>query len=412
MDRLVTNYVATPDGSLVKAVGASWRAEHALGEADLHRRLAAISPSSGAVATAASKYGPLRLGADIAHIIPDATWNEVGLGLGQASLAEWIAAEDWVDRGCAGPTPPILVQHRQLVLAIAAWPPALRRGIGLSLDRADAAEIEQAAREADQELGTLDAVSFMTSIANSFGGSADITSPWPVDREGLEWAVHYAVRVQSMLGGLEPMPAEVERGLVVRVAITAGADLLQPIEEGLSEDNILGRLVKHLREETTDGWLLVSREMAAWVAAIQLRKQADRGRLRAGITDLRSLVDLLLDGVAFGTEDAHTTGELESLLRPRFQAKLEARLQAAGAWPYPADRVIGTYARALWSVWFEFTDDRPPQRCATPACDGSFPAHGSRRYCDTCRLLRDRSRKSRPTSSLPATTQALARNRR
>jgi hypothetical protein len=139
------------------------------------------------------------------------------------------------------------------------------------------------------------------------------------------------------------------------------------------------------------------------VAAVDVRKRAEAGTLRmSDLDDLRSLIPVLLDGTHTGLGGATTPGELMELLVPRLTARLRRLLVASRAWPYPADRVVGAYGRAHWAVWFEFTDECPPQACATPTCGETFPAHGNRRYCVAHRLIRDRKRKQKPGEFRPA----------
>jgi hypothetical protein len=70
--------------------------------------------------------------------------------------------------------------------------------------------------------------------------------------------------------------------------------------------------------------------------------------------------------------------------RPTLSALLVYRLQQVDAWPFPAGELLGTFPRALWSLWAPITDSRPPRRCAWfESCPTVLPstAHGNRRYC-------------------------------
>jgi hypothetical protein len=397
MDRRVTEFVVTPDGMLAPAPNAPWRLEEAVGEANLHRRLASLSPAPEAIAAAASRYGPLRFRADVLSVVPEGNWEQIGLGLGQASLPEWLSAAEWIERGHEGPTPLALLQLRPMLEVLVSLPPTARRVLDLKTTDSDPAELAEALRLAEEMEPAWDGERFVGSIQNApvlAGDGSDAN--WPPRTEAFAWAVGLVVRMQSMLAGLDPMPMGLEVGPVIRDAITTMPESLQPIQPG-NGDNPLVRLAHHVAEEKVEDWRNVIAEMCAWVNAIELRKRADEGTLLGDMSGLRSLVATLLDGMSAGTEGATTSGEFETLLRPRLRGSLKAKLHAAGVWPYPANeisRTVGTYARALWAVWFEFANERPPQACVTPGCAATFSAHGNRRYCDSCRLLRDRSRKS------------------
>ena len=83
--------------------------------------------------------------------------------------------------------------------------------------------------------------------------------------------------------------------------------------------------------------------------------------------------------------------------REALRATLVYRLQSVDAWPYPTDAILGTFPRALWSVWQPLTGARPRRACAWPDCTALLPedAHGSRRLCDDHRREADRIRAAR-----------------
>lgn len=78
-------------------------------------------------------------------------------------------------------------------------------------------------------------------------------------------------------------------------------------------------------------------------------------------------------------------------------ALLVLRLQQVDAWPFPAGELLGTFPRALWSLWQPVTGRRPQRRCAWPECSILLPAdaHGNRRHCDQHRLVANRERAAR-----------------
>ena len=402
MDRLVTEYEATQDGELRAVAGAAWRLEPARGERDLHRRLARlVEANPAAIARAASQYGPLRLGAELARRAPDGAWDEMGAVLGQVALPGWSDAVEWLDRGCRGPMPAEAAKALPILRALAATPAPVRRYIDLLFHDADPAARHALANEIEAQ-GAFDAAALQSALADAImqmalSGDSDPTeAPSPCADEALAWAIRRFAGIQSMLAGQETPPAGIDTHGAVFTAVTTMSDALAPLEqvEGATPEVI--RLVRALRSETLDGWRLAAAELAAWVEAIELRKRADLGALTsADPATLRRLQAALLDNVQAGTEGASTPGELEALLRPRLRLRLERKLQQGGAWPYPADRPAGTYWRALWAAWEEFTDERPPQRCQEAGCTATFPAHGNRRYCDRHQNQRDLERKRR-----------------
>jgi hypothetical protein len=90
-------------------------------------------------------------------------------------------------------------------------------------------------------------------------------------------------------------------------------------------------------------------------------------------------------------------------LSQRRQARdgLAAQLQQIDAWPLPTNEILGTYARALWSLWPVFAESAPLRACAWGGCSSTLPqdAHGNRRLCaehireaDRLRAARNRAR--------------------
>ena len=420
IDRVVTEYVVEPSGELRPANSGAWRIEPATGEFGLHRALARLPDRPDALARAASTYGPLRLCTELVGLIPDAAWDEMGVILGQLALPEWIAASEWITRGCRGAMPAVLAGAMPLIEAIASLPPSIRRCLDLMAAGASSPDLATAVKEAERDadgwrpepamgamINALDALAWgSTDGRETLSEGADAVRI-PCEDEAIAWAVRFFLGAQAVLAGEAALPAGIDTSGIVGAAIGAFPDLLRTLETATDTENdqILGRLVAHLRAETVQGWLAASREMRHWVAAVDVRKRAEAGTLRmSDLDDLRSLIPVLLDGTHTGLDGATTPGELMELLRPRLAARLHRRLVASRAWPYPADRVVGAYGRAHWAVWFEFTDERPPQACATPSCGETFPAHGNRRYCDAHRLIRDRKRKQKPGEfrSVPA----------
>jgi hypothetical protein len=407
MDRLVTEYVVGADGVLHAARAGAWRLEGATGETDLHRRLAALPRTPAAITRAASTFGPLRLHADLVAVIPHAAWDEMGVVTAQSALPDWADVTDWMAGGCLDPMPTAFVQAMPLIRVLARLPEPVRGYATLLMDGAPRRRLATAAAEAQRELGHWDSASATAEIINAIdhvaaaGGPLALESgskaaglPTPCEDHALAWAIRLYLWVEDLLAGYGAPPLGLDISGILGSSISALPDLLRPLETVGDEDNILGRLIAQLRTESLDDWYAVADQMAHWVVAIDIRKRADAGRMEAGeVARLQELVPALLDGVTEGLDGATTAGELTALLVPRLERRVRRLLEQARASPYPADRPVGTYVRALWSVWMELTDARPPQRCAASVCQQTFPAHGNRLYCDRHRLTRDRDRK-------------------
>ena len=79
------------------------------------------------------------------------------------------------------------------------------------------------------------------------------------------------------------------------------------------------------------------------------------------------------------------------------KALLTLRLQQVDAWPYPSGEQLGTFGRALWTVWPRLVQQSPQRRCTWPDCATLLPvgAHGNRDYCDQHRREAARLRSAR-----------------
>jgi len=137
------------------------------------------------------------------------------------------------------------------------------------------------------------------------------------------------------------------------------------------------------------------------------------------LPDVAQLIPLLFDKASEsgGTSSAIPPGSLGRLateLRPYFAqddlplypaeedrqtltALLLYRLQQVDAWPFPAGDLLGTFPRALWTLWQPVTRSRPQRRCAWLGCTLLLPvdAHGNRRHCDEHRREQHRARAAR-----------------
>jgi hypothetical protein len=102
-------------------------------------------------------------------------------------------------------------------------------------------------------------------------------------------------------------------------------------------------------------------------------------------------------------ELAGWTGELARPTAPTkegratLRALLVLRLRAVDAWPFPTDELLGTFGRALWSLWEPVTGERPPRPCSEVGCANLLPAgaRSDRHLCDEHRREHDRERAAR-----------------
>jgi hypothetical protein len=140
----------------------------------------------------------------------------------------------------------------------------------------------------------------------------------------------------------------------------------------------LGRLATELRPYLNEGDLPLypAESVAEW---------------RAACRELAGWVEEL------ARPDA-TTPARRATLRPL----LALRLQMIDAWPFPTGDLLGTFPRALWSLWQPVTGQNPERRCEEPECTRFLPvdAHGNLRLCEEHRREHDRRRAARNRSRL------------
>jgi hypothetical protein len=148
--------------------------------------------------------------------------------------------------------------------------------------------------------------------------------------------------------------------------------------------------------ETLAHWRAAAAELSHWRRAVHdlrtLRTSPTRTRVTPPLEVLRAYAGIRVAGASpaeFDDERA-LAGELSALLA--------LRLQEIGAWPFPLGDILGTFGRALWSLWQPITTTAPPRRCTwSEGCTSTLPAnaHGSRRYCDAHRTMAARDRAAR-----------------
>jgi hypothetical protein len=110
--------------------------------------------------------------------------------------------------------------------------------------------------------------------------------------------------------------------------------------------------------ETVSAWRQAATELQTWTAILRAARTASR----AEISQAKSLLTL--------------------------------RLQQVDAWPYPSGDQLGTFGRALWTVWPRLTGQPPQRHCTWEGCSTLLApgAHGNRRHCDEHCRERDQRR--------------------
>jgi len=350
--RLALTYRLEEDGLLV--------AEHlpadkvlVRGEGALYRRLANLADADdAALAEAASRYGPLgptgpvRVASQPAYL-----WAVDGTVRGNVRNLRLLRA--WTAHGGTTPIPGRVapVAHALAIIAESDTDWTMGRLVEFIAEGATPTEVERATfgRRIDRlEHRMYAGITRRAALINrdaSRGENHVTVNVQPTARPRLATAAtHWRVVLDkaSEFGGLAAL---IPPGTLGRLATE-----LRPY---LSE----GDLPLYPAESVTE-WRAACRELAGWVQ--------DLSRPEASGPDRRSAL----------------------------RAMLLYRLQSIDAWPIPTDEVLGTFPRALWSLWQPVTGKRPERRCAWPNCTRLLPsdAHGNRRHCDEHRREADRRR--------------------
>ena len=161
-------------------------------------------------------------------------------------------------------------------------------------------------------------------------------------------------------------------------------------------------------------WRIVLDKAAEVGGLADLIPPGTLGRLATEFRPYLSEGDLPLYPAESVTEWRKACGELagwvEELSRPDatdpgrrsgLRALLLHRLQTIDAWPFPTEELLGTFPRALWSLWRPVTGTTPQRQCASPECTRLLPAdaRANRRLCDEHRKEADRARAARNRQS-------------
>ncbi len=346
-------YELAPDGTLI-ARDLPARIVPAGHEGALYRVIAALVDAPDlVVAQTATRYGPLgptqRLPIEDQALFVMA-WSEQyrGLVAGINGLGRWISS------GGRTLIPAELAPSAHMLCAIAEADPAtMRRTLDLLTD-------DEPGSLSDAERDGLDAAMDRWEQATL----AALGRREPLLRELPNTG-------QSMMR-VEPAPGT--GGHLAMAARFLPALLAKADEFGspssLIEPGALGRHAtafqpyiteNYLPAEHVDHWRQAAKEMAFWSRLVKSAASASRADLA------------------------------------RAQELLTTRLRQVDAWPYPAGEQVGTFGRALWSVWPRLTGRKPPRACTWPGCPTLLPsnAHGNRVLCDEHRRDSARRRAAR-----------------
>jgi hypothetical protein len=351
--RQALTYDVTPDGALVpRALPA--QIVPADREAALYRHVAVLADAPNeAIAEAATRYGPLGPTGRLA--IGDPAVFVVALGqairghvAGGADLGRWIA------NGGRTPIPGHLAPTAHLLCAVAETDPVVsQRLLELFTEVGPGLKSEE---ERDQLLRAMEVQE--QELLAAIGRREQLLSDHVKKGDA-----HVRVIPMPGTGRYLRLAARVLPVLIAKADEIGPPSTLIPPES-------LGRLATGfqpyigeniLPPEHVDRWRQAAAEMVAWSATVK------------------------------------AAGSMSAVQLSTARELLAMRLRQVDAWPYPVGEQVGTFARALWSVWQRLIGHRPPRTCTWPQCSTMLPAdaHGNRRHCDQHRRERDRVRAAR-----------------
>jgi hypothetical protein len=353
--RQALTYEVTSEGALIRR-GDPARIVLADREAPLYRRIAALSGATDAViAAAATQYGPLGPTGRLA--VGDPALFAFAMGeLLRGNMAGIARLGRWIATGGRTPVPGHLSPTAHMLCAVAEADPAvLQRLLELLTETGPGLASEE---ERDLLFASMDAQE--QAILAAVGRRESLL------REQVKKGdAHVRVIPKPGTGRYLRLAAQVLPVLVSKAEEIGPPSTLIP-PEGLGrfatsfqpyiEENIVP-------PEHVDHWRQAAAEMVSWTATISAAKGASSAELS------------------------------------RYREVLAMRLRQVDAWPYPAGETLGTFGRALWSVWARLVGGSPPRLCAWPGCSTLLPpgAHGNRRHCDAHRVqaLRERAARNR-----------------
>jgi len=392
--RYVVAYELASDGRLIP-LGPPQSRVPAAGEARLYRAIAGCAKADDAAIVAlASRYGPLgptasggtlederllgyRLGISCSDLIAD---------LGE--LDRWLASG-----GMSVAVPARLAPAAQLLVAVAQMDPQILESLlhgtqGAALPAEERARTRQGLwSEGLSALARHDAL--LSAADHPFCGDepAHVAVPAGVTQHRLRLARQLLITTFGAMGGEGGLGAVYEPGGLARWATLL--NLYSSVQE-----------TPVLTPESADAWRTAASELAMWQTVVRLLNAPKVGQ-QAG-PQLREALLGLQRYAAIDQQDCTRRGvaaaDAADRLRIEAEALLTLRLQQVGAWPFPEGEAVGTFARALWSLWPRITGHQPSRRCRwREGCQRLLPdhGHGNRRYCEEHRREAARQRAQR-----------------
>jgi hypothetical protein len=353
LQRLTLSYDLADDGRLV-ARDLPARLVSAKGEGALYRRIAALANGTdAAIAAAAARYGPL--GPVRPLSIPDRAlfvwamgeqFRQHMLGIGRLRL--------WVASGGQTPIPGRLAPSAHLLAAVAETDPVLsQRLLDLFTGNGPLLASDQERERLTQAFDEQEQV-----MLAAIGRRERLLS-----KQVKKGDAHVRVSPKPGTGRYLGLTARYLRVLVAK-AEEAGttATLIPPDSLGRFATSLQPYIEENIvPTETVSAWRQAATELQTWTAILRATRTANP----AEISQPKALLTL--------------------------------RLQQVDAWPYPSGEQLGTFGRALWTVWPRLVHQSPQRRCTWPDCATLLPAgaHGNRDYCDEHRREAARLRSAR-----------------
>lgn len=396
MYRLVVSYRAEADGSLVPCGPPSGR-ERATAEGLLYRKLARlVDAEPAAIAAMASRLGPLGPTGPVATLADERTliWQ---LGEGMAAFVGGLNELDaWIEARGSIAIPGRLTVAANLIGSVAQQNPELSAGLLTALDDHASLETEERAHlrgllwdEGFGVLGRYDSVG-NTMARQVAQGEAYVAVPREVTVERLRLTRELIRRSFAAMGRDGGVSAAIEPGGM-------GQFFTLTSQYRGAQDSFLSL------PQTIGDWRRAAEELVYWAETVRLLRALAAGRDEAN--ELGGVLGRLREyaGVGEAEQPRRTAVAADNLdtLRGLAASLLTLRLQQVDAWPLPADEMVGTFARALWSLWNPITGRRAPMRCGWRAgCLRLLPegAHGNRRYCSEHKREVDRERAAKNRS--------------
>ena len=353
LQRLALGYDLGDDGRLV-ARNLPARLVPAAGEGALYRRIAALADApDAAIAAAASRYGPLGPVRPLA--IPDRALFIWAMGEQfRKHMQDLGRLRSWLATGGQTPIAGRVAPMAHLIAAIAETDPLLSQRLLELLSQTGVPVVPEHERERlgiafdEQEQLILHAIGKRERLLTKHAKKGD---------------AHVRVIPAPGTGRYLGLAARYLRVLIRRAEEAGTTAALLPPES-------LGRFATSLQPYIEDN-IVPTETVGAW---------------RQAASELRTWVTILR---------ATRTASPAEMSQP--EALLTLRLQQVDAWPFPSGEHLGTFGRALWTVWTRLVAEAPQRRCTWPDCVTVLPigAHGNRDYCDAHRREAARLRSAR-----------------